>query len=211
MPHTYIKTLDRIRVSNLSDRLIQDIRRIIPPDAALFHQIVVQAGAPEATQSLRYLPFNRQVHVDGDATTALSLVVLFNNLRMEKYFLSGIRKRLSRLVFLFSFNIMDRFIRNVRLDQRLLAIMAAAPGEFSIMGIVQRDEIRRARLFKRRCRAIFPLLLVPASDAASRDYIVQFEKSQTIEKIKIPLLPLYRRGSRGGWKQDRGADFKKSM
>lgn len=198
MPRTYIKTLDRIRVSNLSERLIRDIRRIIPPDTALFHQAVVQAGAPEATQSLRYLPFNRQVHVDGDATTALSLVVLFNNLRMEKYVLSGVRERISRLVFLFSFNIMDRFIRNVRLDQRLLAIMAAAPGEFSIMGIVQRDEIRRTRLFKRRCRAIFPLLLVPASDAASRDYIVQFEKSQTIEKIKIPLLPLYRKGSGGG-------------
>jgi hypothetical protein len=197
-PHTYIKTLDRIKVSTLCGRLIEDIRRIIPPDAALFHQIVVQAGAPEATQALRYLPFNRQVHVDGDATTALSLVVLFNNLRMEKYFLSGVRERLSRLVFLFSFNIMDRFIRNVRLDQRLLAIMAAAPGEFSIMGIVQRDEIRRTRFLRRRCRVVFPLLLVPVTDALSRDYIAQFERNQAIEKIKIPLLPLYRHGSQGG-------------
>jgi hypothetical protein len=198
MPRTYIKTLDRIKVSNLSGRLIQDVGRIIPPDTALFHQIVVQAGAPEATQSLRYLPFNRQVHVDGDVTTALSLVVIFNNLRMGRYFLGGIRERLSRLVFLFSFNIMDRFIRSVRLDQRLLDIMAAAPGEFSIMGIVQLDEIRRTRFFKRRCRVIFPLLLVPVADAASRDYIIQFEKKQTIEKIKIPLLPLYRNGSGDG-------------
>jgi hypothetical protein len=195
MPRTYIKTLDRIKVSNLSGRLIQDIQRIIPPDTSHFHQIVVQAGAPEATQSLRYLPFNRQVHVEGDVTTALSLVVLFNNLRMQRFFLSGIRKRLNRLVFFFSFNIMDNFIRNVRLDQGLLEIMAAAPGEFSIMGIVQRDEIRRSRFFNRHCRAIFPLLLVPVTDAASRDYIIQFETSQTIQKVKIPLLPLYRNGS----------------
>ena len=192
---SYIKTLDRIKVSNLSGRLIRDIERIIPPDAAQFHEAVARSGAPEASQSLRYLPFNRQVHVDGDVTTTLSLVVLFNNLRMERFFLSGMREQLSRLVFKFSFNVMDRFIRSVRLDQRLLEIMTKAAGEFSIMGIVQRDEIHRRRFFKRYCRSIHPLLLVPISDAVSHDYIVQFEKRQTIGKIKIPLLPLYRRGS----------------
>lgn len=192
---SYIKTLDRIKVSNLSGRLIREIERIIPPDAAQFHEAVVRSGAPEASQSLRYLPFNRQVHVDGDVTTTLSLVVLFNNLRMQKFFLSGMREQISRLVFRFSFNVMDRFIRNVRLDQRLLQIMATATGEFSIMGIVQRDEIQRRRFFQRRCRSIHPLLLIPKTNAVSHDYILQFEKRQTIAKIKIPLLPLYRRGS----------------
>lgn len=192
---SYIKTLDRIKVSNLSGRLIREIERIIPPDAAQFHEAVVRSGAPEASQSLSYLPFNRQVHVDGDVTTTLSLVVLFNNLRMQKFFLSGMREQISRLVFRFSFNVMDRFIRNVRLDQRLLQIMATATGEFSIMGIVQRDEIQRRRFFQRRCRSIHPLLLIPKTNAASHDYILQFEKRQTIAKIKIPLLPLYRRGS----------------
>ena len=190
----YIKTLDRIKVSNLAGRLIQDIGRIIPPDTALFHEAVTIAGAPESTQSLRYLPFNRQVLADGDVTTSLSLVVLFNNLRMERFFLSGFRERISRPVFKFSFNVMDRFIRAVRLDHRLLRIMATADGEFSIMGIVQRDEIRRKRFFKRRCRFLSPLLLIPVADAASREYLVAFERRQTIGKIKIPLLPLYRKG-----------------
>ena len=81
------------------------------------------------------------------------------------------------------------------MDQRLLQIMATAAGEFSIMGIVQRDEIHRRRFLKRHCRSIHPLLLIPRTDAVSHDYIVQFEKRQTIGKIKIPLLPLYRRGS----------------
>ena len=189
----YIKTLDRLKVSNLAGRLIRDIERIIPPDAALFHEAVIIAGAPEVTQSLRYLPFNRQIRADGDVTTTLSLVVLFNNLRMEQFFLSGVRERLSRLVFKFSFNVMDRFIRAVRLDRRLLRMMATATGEFSIMGIVQRDEIQHKRFFTRRCRFLHPLLLIPKTDAASQDYVIAFERRQTIGRIKIPLLPLYRR------------------
>jgi len=190
----YIKTLDRLKVSNLASRLIRDIERIVPPDTALFHEAVMLAGAPEATQSLYYLPFNRQIHADGDGTTTLSLVVLFNNLIMGRFFLSGFRARLSRLVYKLSFNVMDRFIRSIRLDRRLLHIMATAAGEFSIMGIVQRDEIERVRLFKRRRRFVSPLLLVPTNDPASRDYLIEFERRQTIGKIKIPLIPLYRNG-----------------
>jgi hypothetical protein len=117
-PKSYIKTLNRLKASNLSERLIRSIERILPPDMALFREAVMRAGAPEATQSLRYLPFNRQIHADGDVTTTLSLVVLFNNLRMERFFLGGFRERLSRLVFKFSFNTMDRFVRAVRLDRR---------------------------------------------------------------------------------------------
>lgn len=189
---SYIKTLDRLKVSGLAGRLIRDINRILPPDEALFHEIVVRAGAPEATQALRYLPFNRQVHKAGDVTTTLSLVVLFNNLRMERFFLGGFRECLSRLVFKYSFNTMDRFIRAVRLDQRLLRIMATTAGEFSIMGIVQRDEVQQKPFFNRQRRVLYPLLLTPVTDAASQAYLLDFEKRQAIEKIKIPLLPLYR-------------------
>ncbi|BBO75740.1 hypothetical protein DSCW_31570 [Desulfosarcina widdelii] len=194
MARTYIKTLDRLKVSNLAGRLIAGIDRVIPPDTALFHEAVVRAGAPAGGQPLRYLPYNRQIHSDGDVTTTLSLVVLFNNLRMERFFLKGFREKLSRLVFKFSFNIMDRFIRSVRLDRKLLQIMAGAAGEFSIMGIVQQDEIVRRRFIRRRTRLIYPLMLVSTSDAASRDYIGQFERHQAIRKIKIPLLPFYRKG-----------------
>ena len=193
-PKSYIKTLNRLKASNLSERLIRGIERILPPDMALFREAVMRVGAPEATQSLRYLPFNRQIHADWNVTTTLSLVVLFNNMRMERFFLGGFRERLSRLVFKFSFNTMDRFVRAVRLDRRLLDIMATSDGEFSIMGIVQRDDIQRKRFFKRRCRYVYPLLLIPVTDAASQSYLMDFEKRQTIGKIKIPLLPLYRNG-----------------
>lgn len=190
---SYIKILDRLKMSNLAKRLIRDVERIIPPDRELFHETVLLAGAPEATQSLRYLPFNRQIHVNGDLTTTLSLVVLFNNLRMERFFLSGFRERLSGLVFKFSFNVIDRFIRAIRLDHRLLGIMATAAGEFSIMGIVQRDKIQQKRFFKRRCRSVCPLLLIPVKDPESQGYLVEFEKRQIIRKIKIPLIPMYRK------------------
>ncbi|BBO71014.1 hypothetical protein DSCA_49440 [Desulfosarcina alkanivorans] len=203
---SYIKTLDRLKVSNLAGRLIRDIERILPPDADLFHEAVTIAGAPEATQSLRYLPFNRQVHAHGDVTTTLSLVVLFNNLRMERFFLGGFRERLSRLVYRVSSNAMDRYIRAVRLDRRLLRIMATAAGEFSIMGIVQRDEIERRRFFTRRRRFLFPLLLVPIADAVSRDYLIDFEKRQTIGKVKIPLLPLYRKSRSSALEPDQHGD-----
>jgi hypothetical protein len=194
-PTSYIKTLGRLKVSNLAGRLIRDIERIIPPDTALFREAVTQAGAPEATQSMRYLPFNRQVHTHGDVTTTLSLVVLFNNLRMERFFLQGVRQQLSRLAFAFSFNVMDRFIRSVRLDRRLLTVMTTAAGEFSIMGIVQQDEIHRRRFFKQHRRFLYPLLLIPTANAAGNDYVLEFERRQTIAKIKIPLFPFYRNGS----------------
>jgi len=194
-PKTYIRTLDRLKTSNLAARLIGSIERVLPPDAAMFHEAILQAGAPEPGQPLRYLPFNRQVHRDGDLTTTLSLVVLFNNLAMERLFLKGVRKKISRLVFKFSFNHMDRFIRSVRLDWKLMQIMAAASGEFSIMGIAQHDEVQRKRFIRRRCRCIYPLLLIPTGDKASLDYILQFEKQQSLPKIKIPLLPMYRSGA----------------
>ena len=187
-----MRTLDRLKRSNLAGRLISDINRIVPPDTALFHETILQAGAPEIGQALRYLPYNRQIHADGDLTTVLSLVVLFNNAAMERFFLKGLRKKLSRLTFRFSFNAMDRFIYSVRLDGKLLQIMATAAGEFSIMGIVQRDEVRRKRISKQRCRFISPLLLVPADDKASHDHILRFERQQTLSKKKIPLLPIYR-------------------
>ncbi|WP_319521819.1 hypothetical protein [uncultured Desulfosarcina sp.] len=196
MSRSYIKTLDRLKVSNLAGRLIAGVNRVMPPDTALFHEAVVRAGAPARGQPLRYLPYNQQVHSDGDTTTKLSLVVLFNNQSMERFFLKGVREKLSRLVFKFSFNIMDRFIRSVRLDRKLLQIMAGAAGEFSIMGIVERDEIVRRRFIRRRTRLIYPLLLIPTGDAAKRDYILQFERHQAIRKIKIPLLPFYRKGPR---------------
>ena len=189
---SYIKTLDRLKASNLARRLIGDIERIIPPDVALFHETIVAADPPKATQSLRYLPFNRQVYASGEVSTCLSLVVMFNNLRMERFFLKGLHERISRLVFKFSFNVMDRFIRAVRLDRRLLRIMATADGEYSIMGIVQRDEVHHNRLFKRHCRFLSPLLLIPITDLNNQSYVIEFEKQQTIAKIKIPLLPVYR-------------------
>lgn len=195
-PPSTLKTLDRIRAAKLAGRLIGEIERVIPPDAALFHDAVMQAGPPAATQSLRYLPFNRQTHIEGGTTTRLSLVVLFNTTCMERFFLGGWRERFSRLVFRLSANEMDRFVRAVRLDRRLLRIMAGADDAFSILGIVRRDEIRKGRWIKRHHRSVYPLMLVPTSDAIGRTYIREFEARQTISATKIPLLPLYRKDRR---------------
>jgi len=45
-PKTYIRTLDRLKTSNLAARLIGSIERVLPPDAAMFHEAILQAGAP---------------------------------------------------------------------------------------------------------------------------------------------------------------------
>jgi hypothetical protein len=186
-----IKTLDRLKAANLADRLIRDIQRVLPPDTALFHEAIMRAGPPETTQSLRYLPFNRQVHRTDDAIIHLSLVALFNNPCMDRFILSGFRKWLSRLVYRFRANEMDRFIRALRLDRRLLHIMATAGGGFSILGILQRDDTQRGRLFNRHRRIVRPLLLVPTTDTSTREYILEFERRQTIATVKMPLLPFY--------------------
>ncbi len=157
-PLSFIKTLDRIKVSNLAGRLIRDIERIIPPDTALFQEAVIIAGAPEATQSLNYLPFNRQVHADGDVTTAVSLVVLFNNLRMERFFLSGFRERVSRPV--------------------LNPPRGKPRGSFTVR-IKRRFSVRS---------------LTPPQAAGNA--LAVFERRQTIQKMKIPLIHRCRKAPR---------------
>ncbi len=188
----YIRTLDRLKRSNLTGRLIGTIERVMPPNTAMFHDAILRAGPPDDGQPLRYLPYNRQTHRDGDVTISLSLVVLFNNPLMERFFLQGIRERISRWVYRFACSDMDRFIRSVRLDWNLLHMMADLSSAFSLMGIVQRDEIRRKGLLKRHCRFVSPLLLVATEDAASHDYLLQFETRHTRTRVKTPLLPWYR-------------------
>jgi|GEM_PF-3216864 len=181
--------------AELADRLIAEIQRIMPAEHSDMQELLMSVEAPTGRRPIHYLPFNQQQHVEDDTTTVtLSLVALLNNNRMQNYHLAGIWRRLCFWAFKFSSNPMDRFIQlGIRMDARLLQMMQAANGDYSLLGIVQRDQIRKKWFFNRHFRFYQPLLLIPVTHHKHRAYIIDFERRHTIGRIKIPLLPLFRK------------------
>jgi hypothetical protein len=181
--------------ADLAGRLIADIQRIMPAERSSLQELLMSVEAPAGRRPIRYLPFNQQQYVADDTTTVtLSLVALLNNNRMENYHLGGIWRRLCVWAFKFSSSPMDRFIQlGIRMDARLLQMMQAANGDYSVLGIVQLDQIRKKWFFNRHFRFIQPLLLIPVTHHKHRASIINFEKHHTIGRIKIPLLPLFRK------------------
>ncbi len=189
----YIKTLDRLKSDQLASHLIQNIKRVMPPDIRYFEKILATAGPIEATQAIKYLPFNRQVVEESDTRKTLSLVAVFNNRRMEKYRLKGLKKQISGYLFSRTKNHMDHFINRIRSNGTLVNLMSRAEGTFSILGIFQKDEIEKKRFFKKQFRSIAPLILVNCSEKMDVDHINDFENRHTIKKVKRFGLPMYKK------------------
>jgi hypothetical protein len=190
--HSYIKSFGRLKSVQRVDELIRSIERVLEPDYEQFTTTVLDAGPPEATQSIKYLPFNRQIIHAQDRTTSLSLVAMLNNSRMHKYQLKGMKKKISQKVFALTANLMDVFINNIRIDARLIDIMVNSTGELSILGMLQVDEISRAKLISRRIRCIRPLLLIPGIRNDDLQYVKTFELRNERQRIKRLGLPVYK-------------------
>jgi hypothetical protein len=190
---SYVKTLYRMRTEQLANTLIDGIEKVLPPDQELFRDAILEDGVLEPTQSIRYLPYNQQEHPNGDDTIRLSLVALLNNRRMEKYHLKGLKLRLNRYLMLFNRNHLDRFVNLVRCDAKLIRILASSSVEYSVLGIVTIDSIRRRRyFFNQRLRTIRPLMLVTGVLEADLPYLDLFAEEHKIEQVKRLGLPLYK-------------------
>ena len=117
---------------------------------------------------------------------------MLNNARMRRYQLKGIKKKISQKVFALTANMMDIFINNIRIEPRLIDIMTNSTGELSILGILQIDEISRAKLVSRRLRRIRPLMLIPGISDNDLQYVEAFETHNERQQIKRLGLPGYR-------------------
>jgi hypothetical protein len=175
--------------------LLDALNRAVNLDAALIKDVLIISGLPAKTENLHYLSFNRQV-IDGkDCVMEFSAVAVINNRRAEKFRLAGYRKKLSRIVFStrWTRNPLDLFLNNLRCDPAMMDILASASANFTLMGILQVDEIEGAGLFKRNIRRVRPIIAIPGIKSDELKTVVAFETGNEIRKTNIRGFPLSRR------------------
>ena len=180
------------------DDLLHTLDRVVKPDVKLLREILIIGGMPEESENLRYLSFNRQVSVEDNRTLEFSVVAVLNNRRATRFRLEGMQKKLSQIVFStrWTRNPLDLFLNNVRCDADLMDILSLADSHYSLLGILQVEEVQGSGYCKCKCCFIRPVIAVPGVRAEHLDRIVAFEEANEIVRSKITGLMLYRKTGR---------------
>jgi hypothetical protein len=173
--------------NNFINDLISALDRVIKPDTALLKEILIVGGMPEKTENLRYLSFNRYVHVKENKIIEFSAVAVLNNRRIDQWRLKGYHKKLSQVVFSMRWtrNPLDFFINNLRCDPELMDIIGSASANYTLLGILQIDKAEKTGLLKRKMRSIRPVVAIPGLKDEDLKKIIIFEKSNEIVRSKV--------------------------
>lgn len=177
------------------DDLLHALSRVLPPDRGVLQPALSQGGLPSATQSLRYLPFNRQLINETNRMRLYSAMAVLNNRRAQQFSLDGARKRISQLIFSERWcrNPLDLYLNKLRCEPEIIALMDAAAADYTLFGILQIDEVEDKRFLKRRFRSLRPVLAIPHLDADDAKMLAAFENAATIRKVKTRGLPIYKK------------------
>jgi hypothetical protein len=177
------------------DDMLAAVKRVVTPNLPELREILIVCGMPEATQSLQYLSYNRQVIEEQDRTLSYSAVAVINNRNIAKWRLTGYRLKLSRIVFdtRWTRNPLDLFLNNLRCDQEVMDLLSGATADYTLLGILQIEEKIGSGLRGRQVRHLGPVVAVSGLDGAPQQKIADFETRNQIEKMKIRGLPLYRK------------------
>lgn len=175
--------------------LMNALKRVLDPDVRRLKEILIFSGMPEETQNLRYLGFNRQVVEEAGRTLEFSAVAVINNRRIGKWRLDGTARKLNQIVFhpRWTRNPLDLFLSRLRCNAQMMDLLAAAEGDYTLVGILAVAEIEGSGLFKRRYRRVRPVIAVPGIDPAAMETVAAFEKRHEIRKVKARGLPVYHR------------------
>jgi hypothetical protein len=175
--------------------LLDALNRVVNLDSALIKDVLIVSGLPAETENLHYLSFNRQVIDAKNSVVEFSAVAVINNRRAEKFRLEGYQKKLSRIVFStrWTRNPLDLFLNNLRCDPAMMDLLASAAADFTLMGILQVDEIEGVGLFKRRIRRVRPIIAIPGIDSDALQSVDAFETDNEIRKTTVRGLSLSRR------------------
>ena len=133
----HLKVLERLKNEKHIEELLNGLERIMVLDNLPLRQLILDSGLPDSSQAFKYLQYNQQVKHEPDRTLRLSLVVVFNNRQVDRFRLRGIKRALSQKLFAFSKNRMDFFINSLRCEEGMMSLMAEAPHNFSLLGILQ--------------------------------------------------------------------------
>jgi hypothetical protein len=178
--------------------LLDALNRVVNLDSAQIKDVLIVSGLPAQTENLHYLSYNHQV-IDGkDSLMEFSAVAVINNRRADKFRLEGYQKKLSQIVFSarWTRNPLDLFLNSLRCHPAMMDLLASASANFTLMGIVQVDEIEGAGLFKRNIRRVRPIIAIPGIDSDALKTVVAFETGNEIRKTNIRGVSLSRKISR---------------
>jgi len=177
--------------------LLDALKRVVVPDSEVLREILIVGGMPRNTQNLQYLSYNRQVTEDAGRTLILSAVAVINNRRVAKWRLKGYRQKLSQIVFdtRWTRNPLDLFLNNLRCDEEVMDILARAPGDYTLLGILQVEQKEGSGLRSRKVRHLRPVVALPGLAPDDLEKVLAFETRNEIRKMKIRGLPVYRKAN----------------
>jgi hypothetical protein len=193
------KKIKLLRVFSMSNNFINDLisalDRVITPDTVLLKEILIVGGMPEKTENLRYLSFNRDVHVKENKIIEFSAVAVLNNRRIDHWRLEGYHKKLSQVVFStrWTRNPLDFFLNNLRCDPELMDMIGSASANYSLLGILQMDKSEKTGFLKRKVRSIRPVVAIPGLGEEDLKKIIAFENNNEIIKSKVRGFPASRK------------------
>lgn len=184
--------------SNYIDDLIQAVSRVVKPNASLLKDVLVIGGMPEATQNLRYLSYNRHTTKEQARWCEFSAVAVINNRRADAWQLTGYPKKISAWVFSnrWTRNPLDLFLNNLRSDPSVMAVLAGAASNYTLLGILSMTDSQGSRLTHRRAQYFCPVVAVPGIDSTSLKTIQRFESVNQIKASGVIGLQLFRKTGR---------------
>lgn len=177
------------------DDLIHAVTRVATPNVPLLKDVLVIGGMPEPTQNLRYLSYNCHTTKDSGRACDFSAVAVVNNRRAGEWQLIGYPKKISRWVFStrWTRNPLDLYLNNIRCDPSVITVLAGAPSQYSLLGILTMTDLHGTGLMNRRPQFICPVVAVPGIDADALKTIQAFEAANQIKKSGVIGLQFYRK------------------
>jgi len=177
------------------DELVHAIERVVTPDTASLREILFVSGMPERTQNLRYLGYNRQIITEEFRTLEFSAVAVINNRRAGKWRLTGRKKKLSQIIFSarWTRNPLDLFMNNLRCHSEMMDILASANTDYTLLGIIQLDQLQGTDVLTHNYRYIRPVLAIPDIEDHALKTVKAFEAANEMRESRITGMLLYRK------------------
>jgi len=179
--------------TNFIDDLIQAVTRVVTPNISLLKEVLVIGGMPESTQNLRYLSYNRHTTVENGRSCDFSAVAVINNRRAADWQLNGYPKTISRWVFSsrWTRNPLDLFMNNLRCHPEVMAALAAATANYTLLGILTFTDPNGSGIVSRHAQYTCPVVAVPGLDGKALAIIEAFEAANCIKKSPLICLQMY--------------------
>ena len=181
--------------NNYIDDLIHSVTRVVTPNVLLLKDVLVIGGMPGNTQNLQYLSYNRDTTLARGRSCEFSAVAVINNRRAAEWQLTGYPEKISRWVFStrWARNPLDLYLNNLRCDPLIMAVLAGATSNYTLLGILTETDLHGSGLTNRRAQYIRPVVAVPGIAADALKTIQAFESANQIKRSGIIGFQLYRK------------------